>query len=116
MKLSELRSAEQIHQEDMRDPEYAREHDRTQLASEVALAVVRYRAEHHLSQAALASRLGMRQPAIARIEAAEHEPSLSTLSRLSGVMEVTFSIDIEPDKLALRVQKRGRRRAVEAPA
>jgi transcriptional regulator with XRE-family HTH domain len=93
----------------MRDPEYAHEYDRTKLANEVALAVISYRAEHHLSQAALARRLGMRQPAIARIEAADHEPSLSTLSRLSRVLKITFSIDITPNKLALRVQNHGRR-------
>jgi ribosome-binding protein aMBF1 (putative translation factor) len=109
VKLSELQTAEEIHQEDMRDPEYASEYDRTKLANEVALAVTRYRAEHHLTQAALARRLGMRQPAIARIEAADHEPSLSTLSRLSRVLKVNFSIDITPDKLALRVQDRARR-------
>ena len=66
VKLSELRTAEEIHQEDMRDPEYVREYERTKLANEVALAVIRYRAEHHLSQAALGRKLGMRQPAIAR--------------------------------------------------
>lgn len=115
VKLSELRTAEEIHQEDMRDPEYVCEYERTKLANEVALAIIRYRAEHHLSQAALGRKLGMRQPAIARIEAADHEPSLSTPSRLSRVLDVTFSLDITPDKLALRVHGH-RRRAVKAGA
>lgn len=45
--------------------------------------------------------LGMHQPAIARLEAGEHEPSLTTLSRLSQVLGEDFSVDITPDRMEL---------------
>ncbi|MDQ2877252.1 MAG: helix-turn-helix domain-containing protein [Actinomycetota bacterium] len=102
VKLSELRSAEEIHEQDMRDLDYRREHERTRLASDVAVRVIRYRADHGLSQAALARQLGMRQPHIARLEAGDHEPSLSTLARLSAGLGLDFSVDVKPDRMRLR--------------
>ena len=56
VKLSELRSAEEIHEQDMRDLDYRREHERTRLANDVAIKVIRYRVDHGLTQAALARR------------------------------------------------------------
>jgi transcriptional regulator with XRE-family HTH domain len=46
--------------------------------------------------------LGMHQPAIARLEAGDHEPSLATLSRLARTLGVEFHIDITPDVFQLR--------------
>ena len=42
--------------------------ERTALARAVAIAVIRYRAEHRLSQRALGKQLGMPQPHVARLE------------------------------------------------
>jgi transcriptional regulator with XRE-family HTH domain len=96
-------SARAIHERHMRESlEYRREYERTRFANDVAVRVVRYRAEHGLSQTALARLLGMHQPAIARLEAGEHEPSLTTLSRLSQVLGEDFSVDITPDRMELR--------------
>jgi DNA-binding XRE family transcriptional regulator len=74
--LSELKSTRQVHTEDLRDPEVQAESERTALA----VRVIRYRTEHGPSQSALARQLGMRQPAIARLVAGDHEPSLATLA------------------------------------
>ncbi len=58
------------------------------------MRVIGCRTEHKLTQTELARMLGMRQPHIARLEAGEHEPSLSTLSRLARVLDMEFHIDI----------------------
>jgi ribosome-binding protein aMBF1 (putative translation factor) len=102
VKLSELRTAEEIHQEHMRDLDYRREIERTRLANDVAIKVIRYRVDHGLSQAALARQLGMRQPHIARLEAGDHEPSLTMLARLSTGLGLDFSVDVKPDRMRLR--------------
>jgi transcriptional regulator with XRE-family HTH domain len=107
VKLSELRSAAEVHEQNMLDPEYKREYDRTKLANDVAVRVLAYRAQHRVSQAELARMLGMRQPNIARLESGEHEPSLSTLVRLSLVLG-GFSIDIKGGGLMLRETSRPR--------
>jgi DNA-binding XRE family transcriptional regulator len=102
VKLSELRTADEIHEQDMRDLDYRREIERTRLTNDVAIKVIQYRVTHHLSQAALAKMVGMRQPNIARLEAGDHEPSLSTLARLSSALGLDFSVDVKPDRMKLR--------------
>lgn len=101
-KLSALLNADDIHEQNMRDLDYRREHERTQLANDVAIKVIRYRVDHGLTQAALARLLGMRQPHVARLEAGDHEPSLSTLGRLSAALGLDFSVTVKPDRMRLR--------------
>lgn len=101
-KLSDLRSAAQIAATESRDPEVAAELERTSVAEQVALLLATYRAEHGLSQTALAKVLGMHQPAIARLEAGSHEPTLATLARLSSALGVSLDVHIAPDSMVLR--------------
>jgi ribosome-binding protein aMBF1 (putative translation factor) len=101
-KLSDLKTASQIAAAELADPEIRREHERTALAHAVAMRVIGYRIDHGLSQTELARMLGMHQPAIARLEAGDHEPSLATLSRLARTLGVEFHIDITPDVFQLR--------------
>jgi transcriptional regulator with XRE-family HTH domain len=102
VKLSELRTAEQVRQADMADLDYRREYERTRLAADVAVKVVAYRAQHRLSQTQLARQLGMRQPHVARLEAGDHEPSLATLARLADATGLDFSIEVKRNRLRLR--------------
>lgn len=88
--------SEELLARDLQKPEIRREYERLALASAVSLEIVRYRAKHHLSQTALAKRLGMNQSAIARLEAAEHNPSFETLCRLSSALGIEFLVDIAP--------------------
>ena len=101
MKLTDLKSHRDVVREHLSDPEYRAEHERTALARAVALEVTKYRADHGLSQRALAVRLGMQQPAIARLESGDVTPSLATLVRLSKTLGVEFHVDITPAGLAL---------------
>lgn len=101
-KLSELEDAGSVHAQALADPEARAEYDRTAFANAVAIRVIRYRAEHGLSQSALGRQLGMKQPAIARLEAGDHEPSLATLGRLARGLGLEFHIHVTPQALALR--------------
>ncbi len=107
VKLSELRSAGEIHEQDMRDLDYRREYERTRLANDVAVKVIQYRAGHGLSQSELARLLGWRQPNVARLEAGDHEPSVATLARLADALGLDFSIDIKRGQVKLRSPARG---------
>ena len=102
VKPSELPSADEIHDQDVRDLDYRREYERTRIANDVAIKVIQYRAAHGLSQSALARMLGMRQPNVARLESGDHEPSLSTLARLSEALDLDLSIDIKPGHVGHR--------------
>jgi transcriptional regulator with XRE-family HTH domain len=66
------------------------------LARAVADAVLRYRIEHELSQRALAAALGMKPSVVARLELAEHNPSIETLERLASALGIRFVVDVAP--------------------
>jgi len=100
-KVRTLTSHKQLVAESMRNDEYRAEAERTRFAHEVAMRVIAYRVEHGISQAELGRRVGMRQPHIARLEAGDHEPSLTALARLSRALGIEFHIDITPKRLEI---------------
>lgn len=85
----------------MKDDEYQAEAERREFAHQVAMRVIAFRVEHGISQAELGRRVGMRQPHIARLEGGDHEPSLTTLARLSRALGIEFHIDITPKHLVI---------------
>ena len=99
VKASDLPGHDEVLAEQLADPEFRQEWDRTAFARAVANRVVAYRVEHSLSQAELGKRLGMAQSAVARLERGEREPSLGTLARLARRLEIEFHIDITPTSL-----------------
>jgi DNA-binding XRE family transcriptional regulator len=101
MKLSDMKTAGEVLAEDLEDPHFREEWERTALAREVANRVVAYRVEHSLSQEELGRLLGISQPAVARIEAGEHEPTLLRLKQLSRSLDLEFHIDITKQGLTL---------------
>ncbi|GAC1525844.1 MAG: hypothetical protein NVS2B16_34240 [Chloroflexota bacterium] len=101
MKLSDMKRAEQVLADQLKDPDFRAEWDRTAFARAVATRAVTYRAEQGLSQSALARRMGVSQPLVARLDAGEHEPTLTTLSRLARHLELEFHIDITPTAVEL---------------
>jgi transcriptional regulator with XRE-family HTH domain len=97
VKLSDLPTHEEVLAEHLdADPEYRRGWERTALARALAVKVIAYRAEHGLSQTALAKRLQMSQPAVARLESGEHNPTFPTLLRISDALGIELAIDITP--------------------
>ena len=96
MKLTDLKTSEQVLAEELRDPDFKREWDRTALARAVALKVLAHRVDHSLSQRGLAKQLGMTQPQVARLEAGEHNPTIDTLARLAQTLDIEFAIDVHP--------------------
>jgi len=97
MKLGEMKTNAEVIAEDLaNDPAFRAEWERTALARAVAIAIVRYRAEHDLSQRQLAEAVGMSQPQVARLELGEYNPRMETLLRLSSRLGLEFTIDVRP--------------------
>jgi ribosome-binding protein aMBF1 (putative translation factor) len=94
--MSETIRFEDFLKEQLRDPEFREEWERTAYARAIANQVIRYRAAHGLSQAALARKLGVSQPVVGRLELGEHEPKVSTLRTLSEKLGMSFVIAIHP--------------------
>jgi transcriptional regulator with XRE-family HTH domain len=87
------------------------------LARAVAGAVLAYRGEHGLSQAALGQALGMAQPQISRLESGEHLPTVDTLVKLATTLGMEFTVDVRPEKTAAKnVTRTARERALSKTA
>ena len=96
MKINEMATNDERIVEQMADPAFRAEWERTALARAVALRLVRYRSERDLSQRDLAKLLDMEQPQVARLERGDVNPTLETLMRLAGALEIEFTIDVRP--------------------
>jgi transcriptional regulator with XRE-family HTH domain len=96
MKLKDMISQEDLLQQELQDPAFRAEWERTALARAIAAHIVRYRGEQGLTQKELAKRLGMKQPQIARMEGGEYNPTIDTLARIAAVTGVEINIDIRP--------------------
>jgi ribosome-binding protein aMBF1 (putative translation factor) len=101
VKLQNMRGSDKVTARQLKDPAVRAEWERTAVARAVAVRLVEYRAEHALSQTALARQLGMKQPAVARLEAGEHNPSFDTLARLSSALGIEFHIAVTPEGVAI---------------
>ncbi len=97
-KLSDLKThREHIAETLSSDPEYRELWERTALARAVAIAVVRYRGEHGLTQEQLGvDLLRMPQSQVARLESGAVNPSMETLMHLSACLGLEFTIDVRP--------------------
>ncbi len=90
-------SGDDVMRQQLEDPAFRAEWERTAFARAVALRVVRYRADYKLSQAALGRLLGMAQSGVARLESGDHLPTLETLQRLSKVLGSGFVVGVGAD-------------------
>ena len=87
---------EEVLAEQLQNPEFRELWTQEALARVVSLAVLTYRTDRGLSQTALAEELGLKQPAVSRLEIGEVNPSIETLRRLSSVLGMEFLISIAP--------------------
>lgn len=94
MKLSDMKTVDEAVREHNQDAEFRAEWDRTAFARKVATSVVAFRAKKDLTQRALAKLTGLTQPAIARLEAGDHEPSLGTLAKLTMATGLSFEVKV----------------------
>jgi ribosome-binding protein aMBF1 (putative translation factor) len=94
MKLSDLKSLDQVVDEYRQDEHFRVEWDRMAFAREVANRVVQYRVDNELSQRDLAKIVDLVQPQIARLEKAEHQPSFETLVKLSRATGLEFHFEV----------------------
>ncbi len=106
-----LISDDEVLTQDLEDPEFREEWERTALARWIAVEVSHYRATYSLSQRELAEQLGMKQSQVARIETGEHNPSLDTLARLATGLDLELLIDIRPQGRDAKLPRKRRGRS-----
>lgn len=87
MKMSELIPFEVALEEQLRDPEFRAEWERTAPARALANRLIGYRIEHGLTLAALARLLGVSRDEMVLLEAGDELPSPETERRVTAVLE-----------------------------
>ena len=91
-----LKSAREVLAMQLEDPEFRSHWERTTMARAIALWLVRYRAEHNLTQTDLADMLSVSQPRIVQLESGEHDPDLVTLLKLADLLGIRIHLEITP--------------------
>lgn len=69
--------------EQLKDPEFKKEWDRSEMEYQLMMMVLKARNEQNLTQSELAERTGIRQSNISRIEKGQAVPSILTLSKIA---------------------------------
>lgn len=102
-------------EEQLADPSFRAEWQRLAPAREFAATLLRYRAEHELSQRALAKRLGVSQPRVVKLESGEHNPEVDTIINAVRRLGIEFVLDVAPaDRKPTLVTARAQRRGAVA--
>lgn len=86
---------EYIAKREARDPEFAAARQALEPQYEFRRALIKARLERGLTQRAMAEMLGVKQSALARWEAGETLPTLTTLFRVAQVLDLEFSVTPE---------------------
>ena len=101
-----------VAEEQLADPSFRAEWQRLAPAREFAATLLRYRAEHKLSQRALAKELGVSQPRVVKLESGEHNPEVDTIINAVRRLGIEFALDIAPTSrkpalMTARAQRHG---------
>jgi transcriptional regulator with XRE-family HTH domain len=79
-----------------KDPSFWADWQRFAPARQFAVALIRYRVEHELGQRALATRLGVSQPRVVKLESGEHNPDIDTIINAVRKLGIEFCLDVAP--------------------
>lgn len=83
-------------QEQLQDPEFAKEYEAIQPEMDIIKAIVEARISQHLTQKELAERTGINQADISKLENGTRNPSINLLKRLADGMGMTLKIEFVP--------------------
>lgn len=104
-----------VAEEQLADPGFRAEWQRLAPAREFAAILLRYRAEHKLSQRALAVQLGVSQPRVVKLESGEHNPDIDTIINAVRRLGIEFALDVSPaDRKPVLVTARARKHGAVA--
>lgn len=79
-----------------KDPEYVKEYEALEEEFALAEALIEARAKNNMTQDQVAERMGTSRTAIARLEGANGNPSLSTLRRFAEATGTRLRVSFEP--------------------
>lgn len=93
-----MKSLDEYLEEQMQNPEFAREYEAIQPELDIIRAMVDARISQNLTQKELAERTGINQADISKLENGTRNPSLNLLKRLAAGMDMILKIEFIPKK------------------
>jgi DNA-binding XRE family transcriptional regulator len=96
MAASDVSFAEILARERRADPSFWADWQRFAPARQFAAALLNYRIENGIGQRALATRLGVSQPRIVKLESGEHNPDIDTIINAVRQLGIEFCLDVAP--------------------
>ena len=91
-----MKTLEDYKNEQMQNPEFAKEYTEIQPEMDVIRAIVNARLSQHLTQKELAERTGIDQADISKLENGTRNPSINLLKRLAEGMGMALRIEFVP--------------------
>lgn len=91
-----MKTLDQFTEEQMRNPEFAKEYAAIQPELDVIRAIVDARNSQNLTQKELARRTGINQADISKLENGTRNPSINLLKRLAEGMGMVLKIEFLP--------------------
>jgi transcriptional regulator with XRE-family HTH domain len=85
-----------LHQQWMKDPDYAREYAALEPEFKIAAALIDARTKAGLTQQELANRMSTKQAFIARLEGGNQNTTIKTLERLAEATGLQLTIRFDP--------------------
>lgn len=87
-------SAEALHRDLMKDPEYRREYEKLEPEFQIARQIIAARIAKKMTQEELAKRAKTGQAVISRLESMNAKPSISLLSRVAQALGTKIQITV----------------------
>ena len=93
-----MKTLKDYREEQMKNPEFAKEYVEIQPEMDVIRAIVNARVSQNLTQKELAERTGIDQADISKLENGTRNPSINLLKRLAEGMDMVLKIEFVPKK------------------
>ena len=87
-------SAEELHREWMKDPEYRMEYEKLEPEFQIARQIIGARIKQKMTQKELAKKIGTGQAVISRLEGMNAKPSISLLTRVAQALKTEINITV----------------------
>ena len=91
-----MKTLQQLKEEQMKDPVFAKEYEAIQPEMDVIRAIVDARTSQNMTQKELAERTGSNQADISKLENGTRNPSVNLLKRLADGMGMALKIEFVP--------------------
>lgn len=91
-KKLKLYNFDDLHKNDMKDPEYKKAYEDLEPEFEIIKATIIARAKYGLTQRQLAKRIGITQSSLARFESGRTNPTLSFLQKITSGLGLKLTI------------------------